>query len=77
MRGENDIMTVKKDIFLSAHEWSKLFSLREQLREFSNDLWDDADEKELSGEPQFLNLVTSLEDSLDKLDFVLGNYIGG
>ncbi len=70
-------MTVKKDILLSAQEWSKLFSLREQLREFSNDLWDNADEKELSDEPQFLNLVTSIEDSIEKLDFVLRNYIGG
>lgn len=69
-------MVVKKDVTLSAHEWSKLFSLREQLREFSTDLWDDADEKELSSEPQFLNLVTSLEDSIDKLDFILANYIG-
>lgn len=69
-------MVVKKDVTLSAHEWSKLFSLREQLREFSTDLWDDADEKELSSEPQFLNLVTSLEDSIDKLDFILTNYIG-
>lgn len=69
-------MIVQVDVILNAHEWSKLFSLREQLREFINDLWDNAEEKDLTSEPQFLNLVTSLEESIDKLDFVLKNYVG-
>lgn len=69
-------MIVQVDVILNAHEWSKLFSLREQLREFTNDLWENAEEKDLTSEPQFLNLVTSLEESIDKLDFVLKNYVG-
>lgn len=69
-------MIVQVDVILNVHEWSKLFSLREQLREFTNDLWDNAEEKDLTSEPQFLNLVTSLEESIDKLDFVLKNYVG-
>ena len=69
-------MIVQVDVILNAHEWSKLFSLREQLREFISDLWDNAEEKDLTSEPQFLNLVTSLEESIDKLDFVLKNYVG-
>lgn len=69
-------MIVQVDVILNAHEWSKLFSLREQLREFTNDLWENAEEKDLTSEPQFLNLVTSIEESIDKLDFVLKNYVG-
>lgn len=69
-------MTVQTYIALGAHEWSKLFSLREQLREFSDDLWDDATEKKLSADLQFLDMITTLEESIDKLDVVLKNHAG-